>query len=354
MSEETARSQPTPESYYGRAIPQSLAARAVDFTELAVIDLGPLSGTDPGARRETVESLRRACIDVGFFYIRNHGVPATLVEHTFATVREFFALPLEEKNRILKSKTTGFGGYSPMLDLDYGDPARASLAEAFHMNLELPPDDPWRLEDRTFYNANVWPERPAGFREVLIRYHDAMRCLGDTLFEAFALAAGVAPEFFKLRSRKPIALMRVNHYPPQRVADDPRRLGAAPHTDYECFTLLAQEDHVCALEVVNGKGEWISVPPIPGTFVVNIADQMARWTNDLFRSTMHRVINRNDVDRCSIAHFQGVNSDTLIEVLPSCVPAGERPKYPPITAHDYVTGRVAVVFGYALTEAPAA
>ncbi len=340
--------RPTSDSWYGRAIPTTAAAPQA---ALPVIDIAPLLDGDLPARRAVAAEIREACLGTGFFYITGHGVPEAVIAETFAVARTFFALPEGQKARILKSLTPGYGGYSPMLDLDYGDPARASLVESFNMNLDLPLDHPRVTGGEALYCPNSWPDEPADFRGVVGGWHDRMRALGDRLFEAFALALEVEADYFLRRTRTPIALMRINHYPAhQPGVDQGGRIGAAPHTDYECVTILAQEGALQALEVVGPDDQWLPVPPIPGAFVVNVGDQMERWTNGRFRSTMHRVINDNPADRCSIAFFHGADADALIEVLPSCLEPGEIPRHAPITAGDYVAGRVADVYGYGLDE----
>jgi isopenicillin N synthase-like dioxygenase len=139
-------------------------------------------------------------------------------------------------------------------------------------------------------------------------------------------------------------MLRINSYPPQAVKSDGRQIGIGAHTDYECFTILAQQPGITALQVWNGR-EWIKAPPIPGTFVVNIADLMQRWSNDAFRSTRHRAINVSGAARLSIPFFLGVNYDTLVSPLPGCV-SDERPaKYPPVIAGDYVLQRLNETYG---------
>ncbi|HEX3984115.1 MAG TPA: 2OG-Fe(II) oxygenase family protein, partial [Acidisoma sp.] len=176
-------------------------------------------------------------------------------------------------------------------------------------------------------------------------YYRAMHELGRRLFGAFALALDLPEEYFAPLTNKPTAIMRLLSYPSQDGPIDPQQIGIGAHSDYECFTILCQET-VPALQVRNQQGAWIDAPPIRGTFVINIGDQMARWTNDLFASTVHRAMNTSGRSRFSIPCFIGSNYDTLIEALPGTVAADRPAKYPPVLAGDYVQGRLDATYAY--------
>jgi isopenicillin N synthase-like dioxygenase len=176
-----------------------------------------------------------------------------------------------------------------------------------------------------------------------------MMTLGRKLFAAFALALGLAEDYFEPMITAPTRAQRIVYYPSQNGVIDEDQIGIGAHSDYECFTILAQHE-VPALQVLNTAGEWIAAPPIPGTFVVNIGDQMARWSNDLFASTIHRAINTTGRARYSIPFFLGTNYDTLIDALPGCI-TPERPrKYAPVIAGDYVQSRFDATYGYRQAE----
>ncbi|HEY0185617.1 MAG TPA: 2OG-Fe(II) oxygenase family protein, partial [Rhodopila sp.] len=183
---------------------------------------------------------------------------------------------------------------------------------------------------------NLWPELP-GFRDTLLTYYDAMLALGVALHRAMALDLGLAPSFFDDKFGRPLATLRLLHYP---AAPDgaSRPLGAGTHTDYGNLTLLAT-DTVGGLEVRRRDGAWIPVAPAPGTLVCNVGDCLMRWTNDVYMSTPHRV-RQPAAERYSVAYFCDPNPDALVEALPGCVPAGSRPKYPPISAAAYLRSRL--------------
>ena len=184
---------------------------------------------------------------------------------------------------------------------------------------------------------NVWPPYP-GFREALSDYYGEVLTLARQLIRLFAEVLELPADFFTPLVSKPGAMGRLIHYPPQS-ASDPEALGIGAHTDIECFTILCQGT-VPALQILNSAGEWIQAPPIPGTFVVNIGDMLARWTNDKFISTVHRVWNITCEERYSIPFFFGVNYDATIKTLEPCLEEGQTSKYEPVVAGDYVYGRL--------------
>jgi len=113
-----------------------------------------------------------------------------------------------------------------------------------------------------------------------------------------------------------------------------------------CFTILWQEPGIQALQVLNADKQWINAPPIPGTLVINLGDEFARWTNDIFKSTVHRAINRSGVRRYSIPLFFGTDYDVELQPIPSCV-SPERPaKYEVITSGEYVKSKLKATYGH--------
>jgi isopenicillin N synthase-like dioxygenase len=160
----------------------------------------------------------------------------------------------------------------------------------------------------------------------------------------FALALDLPEDFFADKITKPAAIMRLLYYPPQTGIVDDRTIGIGSHTDYECFTILWQQGDINALQVLNTAGKWISAVPIPGSLVVNLGDQFARWTNDVFRSTVHRATNRSGIARYSIPLFFGTDYNVPLEALPSCVSDDFPAKYEVVTAGDYVKARLEATY----------
>ncbi|MEQ9607313.1 MAG: 2-oxoglutarate and iron-dependent oxygenase domain-containing protein [Kiloniellaceae bacterium] len=322
-----------------------LDCRQATLEEIPIIDLAPMFSGDAAAKRTLAAALRQACVGSGFLYIRNHHVPQEAIDATFAAAHGYFDLDDAAKMRNHVSLSRNNRGYAALLEENTDPTARGDLHESFDIALEVPADDPDVVAGKVLYGPNQWPEGQAAFRAALERYHAEMCRLGGHLLHAFALALDLPETYFDALVTKPLATLRVLHYPPQFGEVDDRQIGIGAHSDYECFTILAQ-DEVPALQVLNTAGEWVAANPIPGCFVVNIGDQMARWTNDLFASTVHRAVNRSGRERYSIPFFFGPNYDTVVEALPSCVTAERPARYPAITSGDYINGRFAETFAH--------
>lgn len=313
-----------------------------NFDAVPIIDFSGLFVPDPQARLQAAASLRDVCARVGFFYLVNHGVAESLIEQAFRSSRQFFDAPDSVKLTCDIAQSSHACGYVPLLAED-GD-----LHEAFDCAAEDRDIDGtmWRGDFRQ--DGNQWPEGVTGFRPALTAYSDAMRQLARQLFAALALALDMPEDGFAQSSDHPLSLLRILHYPSQEETLADGMIGAGAHTDHECFTILCP-DNIQALQVRNGAGEWLFVPHIPGAFVINIGDQMARWTNDHFVSTMHRVINVSGFERYSIAFFVGPDDDATITPLPGCVSPDNPARYAPFVAGEYAMDNILSSFGRAPT-----
>jgi len=299
-------------------------ARKVDFSDIPVIDIGAMLGDDDEAKQAAADKVREAAINVGFFYVKNHGIPAEVIEQACATADRFYALPEDIKCRYDVMKTKRHKGYVPVGGLS-ADPTIVDLQEGYECGLELPDDDPDYLAGNALLGPNVWPEEMPEFQRDIYRYFEESTELGKRLYRLFALAVGMPEDYFEPMVTKPCAQLRILYYPDTDPKD--AKIGIGAHTDYESFTLLWQSEQ--GLQVQNRAGEWIEAPPIEGTFVINIGDMMMRWTNDLFVSTPHRVVNSSGRKRYSMALFFAANHDTVVECLPTCQSPDNPPKYPP-------------------------
>ena len=303
--------------------------------QLPVIDLSGLMSDDHIALHRISREIGKACRTIGFFYVVNHGIAA--IPAAFEQSAKFFALPPAQKRALAIEEVGGNRGYSGLLH-EALDPKRgADMKEAFNIGLDLAPDDPELLAGVPFRSLNAWPDLP-DFKRALLGYFDDCVALGQQIHRAFALDLGLHADFFQDKLDRSMATLRLLHYPAISPGA-PDQMSAGEHTDYGNITLLAT-DEVGGLEVKTRGGEWIAAPVMPGAYVVNIGDCLMRWTNDIYVSTPHRVINRSGKERYSIAFFFDANPDALVAAIASCVPAGENPRYEPISAADYLKMRL--------------
>ncbi|KAF7167771.1 hypothetical protein CNMCM6106_003214 [Aspergillus hiratsukae] len=334
----------------------------VDFRSIPIIDLSNLHSSNIHERRELAQEIDQACTQVGFFYIKNHGISEELINKTHEAARQFFSLAEGEKMKIYVGNSKKFRGYSPLYgerssnpDLEeiVLDSPPGALSEAFDIGYELSGDlqkspNDWLPPD-TFglLGENQWPEDSLipGFRATYLRYFAETLELSRALMRIFALALGQKENFFDPMVRFPGVTSRMLHYPPQPVQGK-EIPGLAAHTDYECFTILAQ-GNVPALQVLNNRGEWVLAPPIPGTLMVNIGDILSFWSNKRFKSTIHRVANLSGEERYSIPFFFGVDYDTTISVLENEVSDDNPPCKEPFKAGEHVRWKLSKAYiGY--------
>jgi isopenicillin N synthase-like dioxygenase len=317
-----------------------------DFTAIPLIDVAPLYGADEGAARKVAEQIRRASIDVGFFYIKGHSVSRDLMRATWMAAKYFHALPEAAKRAIQVNKA--HRGYVPFAQTTLGRQYKADLKESFNFAYPFKADDAEVLAGKALIGVNQWPPGEEAWRGVLEDYYREVFETGQRVLEGFALALDMPRDFFRKLYKHPLVRMRLLHYPPQPADAGDDQFGAAPHTDWGCMTLLWQDD-VGGLEVKNRSGQWIKAPTMEGTFVVNIGDMLARWSNDLFVSTPHRVVNASGRERYSIPCFYDPDFDTVVECLPNCSSPENPPKYPKTVAGEYITAKYDDAYAYRKT-----
>lgn len=315
---------------------------------LPLIDIAPLYGTDNAAWRDVATQIDAACRDWGFFYITGHGIPPERIDALLAAAKAFFALPEAEKLKIDITRTAHHRGYGAIATEQLDPTQPSDLKETFDMGFHMAADHPEVLAGKPLRGPNRHPDLP-GWAALMEQHYADMQALAQTLLRAIALALGIERDFFDARFAEPISVFRMIHYPPRHTARSADQPGAGAHTDYGCVTLLYQDD-AGGLQVRNVHGEWIDAPPIPGSFVVNIGDMMARWSNDRYTSTPHRVISPQGVHRYSMPFFAEPHPDTEISCLPNCSSAENPPKYPPVTSAEYLLSRFADTYAYRREE----
>jgi isopenicillin N synthase-like dioxygenase len=314
------------------------------MADVPTIDIAPARDGPSGLAR-VARDVGLAARDIGFFSVAGHGVPQGLVAEMFAAAHSFFALPASAKAELAIEKSPQYLGYARMA-FEKLDPSRPGDAkESFNMGSERAADDPDLLAGKPFVGRNQWPESRA-FRATMLQYFEALLAVGLTVHRAIATDLGLPADYFAHAYERSLSALRVLRYPPHPGTFDGKQFGAGPHTDYGGVTLLAQDD-VAGLEVRRGGGGGGGggggpppPPPQPGTFVCNIGDAMMRWTNDVYVSNAHRVVNRSGRERYSAAFFCEPNPDAVIACLPGCAAPGAPAKYPPIAFSDYLRSKL--------------
>lgn len=295
-----------------------------------------------------VEALGRAYEEFGFCGIVGHGISDEVINDAYAAMREFFALPVEVKQRY-QTHTGGARGYTGFGIETAKDNEHPDLKEFWQVGRELGPGS--ASHESLF--PNVWPAEVEGFQPRLYRMFEALEALGVRLLDALALYLQQAPDYFRDKVDHGNSILRPLHYPPIAEPDTPS-LRSAAHEDINLITLLVGSEEP-GLEILSKSGEWIPVSMLPGTIVANIGDMMQRLTNHVLPSTTHRVVNVPEAytgeSRYSIPFFFHPNPDFEIATLETCISADNPNRYPdPILADDYLTERLIEI---GLLEAPA-
>ncbi|MEZ5756718.1 MAG: 2-oxoglutarate and iron-dependent oxygenase domain-containing protein [Emcibacteraceae bacterium] len=318
---------------------------------LARVDIGAfIDGTD-AERGKIADQVDDICREIGFLIIENHGIDQKVIDNAWKAAEQFFALSNEQK---LMSKSAEAGsprGYVPVegenLAKTIGDELPPDRKETFSSGPLSPPVGHHGHEDGFdfFYGDNIWPAEPALFQKYWIRYYLGMDRLGGRIMEMLAVALKLDPDFFIPYHTHHISALRTQNYPSLSSKILPGQLRAGTHSDYGSVTILRPDPLVDGLEVKSPHGGWIKAPVVSDGFIINIGDLLARWTNDRWVSTLHRVVEPEHKDgetpkrRQSIAYFMNPNYDGIIETIPTCLKKGEKSKYAPVSAGDYLMAK---------------
>jgi isopenicillin N synthase-like dioxygenase len=302
---------------------------------LPIIDLSGLSSPALRERKAVAVALRAACLKNGFFYAAQAGIGIEETDAVLAAAAAFFALPDAVKLTVSKDNSPCGRGYERMGAQKLEAGAQFDRKEGFVLGTDLPGDDARVIAGWPQHGSNQWPADMPDWRATLELYHVKLVALAGRIMGGLALSLDVAEDYFAYGLRDSIATLRLLHYPPQpdNAGEDAR--GAGAHTDWGAITVLLQ-DGVGGLQVHDGGDSWIDAPPIPGTFIINLGDLVPRWTNGLYRSTMHRVINRSGRERYSAAFFFDGRGDYVSDVVPTCIAPGETPKFAPLSVNAHL------------------
>ena len=314
------------------------------------IDLGGNLDPDNARARASAGELFHALSTLGFAYIGGHTVPSAVRASAFSASRDFHTSALALKQSLaINAFHRGYMGLatSTIVTSSVAKVTRPNLSESLMLMHELPPDDPDLLAGKPLQGPNQWPDWLPGFRPPVEAFIGQVDRLARYIIQLIAISLDLPARSLDHHFDKPTTFLRMLHYPPQ-VVNDAEQFGSAPHTDYGIITVLAQ-DNSGGLQVrPRGHTGWIDAPPIENTFVLNVGDMLAHWTNNQFVSTPHRVINRSGGDRYSLPYFLDTGMDAQITCLPTCATAERPAQYPPVRFGDYLMERLNKNYDYRL------
>ena len=301
-----------------------MATNAVPIIDLAAFEHG-----DSNTRTEIARLTDEACRLTGFLAISQHDVDQNTIDSMWNTMQDFFNLPSSVKQQFRVPRPGYPYGYmgneEETLAASRGNATPPDLKETFNGGpIRIPGhiSDPEALS--FCYATTPWPSKPALFTQAWTNYYDAMENLASRIMQLLAEALSLDTHFFDEYISSPISALRALNYPPQQHSPQPGQLRAGAHSDYGSLTILLPQQDSRGLEIQSLDGSWQEVIPVPGTFIINLGDLMERWTNNRWRSTMHRVVNPELVHdplsrRQSIAYFHQPNWDARICTIPTCV-----------------------------------
>jgi isopenicillin N synthase-like dioxygenase len=316
---------------------------------IPVLDLAPLREGRPGALEALGRELRHAFTEVGFYFVRNHGIGQDLLDATFAAAERFHAQPLEAKLALRINEHNI--GYMPLRGATtrvnaVGEVALPNANEAVFFKRDLPPDHPDVLAGLRFRGVNQWPADLPGFRDQVLAACDAFEGLALSLLPVYARALDLKADVFAPFFSDPMYTLRMSHYPQQEPTAPENEFGIAPHLDTSFMTILAQ-NRIPGLSLRLTSGEWVDAPAPEGALLINGGMMLRRWTDNRFLATPHRVINRSGRERYAIPFFFDANYTAVMAPITA---DGSPARMPPITYPEFMTGYQRANFHHASEE----
>ncbi len=318
--------------------------------DIPMIDLSAFRDGSPADRARVAADLDRAAATIGFMQVTGHGIAEEVRAGLIAAMDSFFDLPMGQKKALRPAAPEFNRGYTPpraeRLSLSLGVDSPADLFEAFNVGRSAD-DFPGRNLDELQYAPNLWPLRPASFEPGVMAWFEEAARVAREITSVMAVALGLAPDFFAGYQDHALEVLRMNNYraPEGETTLEEGQIGMGAHTDYGIVTVLWADPDIRGLQILDEEGAWHDVIPSPGALLVNLGDLLARWTNDRWISTLHRVLPPTDengtlVRRRSAAFFHDGNADAVISVLPGCAVEEEPARYESVTVADHLAAKL--------------
>jgi isopenicillin N synthase-like dioxygenase len=310
-------------------------------------DIIPVIQLDNAAVSEMAKLLRATCIKTGFFYLEGHGIRQELLDQVMEQSKKIFGLSKRAKESLKDPVMSR--GYTSMGEetLDPKNQRKGDSKEGFYIATDIPKDDP-RYNPAKLAGPNCWPsenitngefsqEDCAKFRSVMDDYLECVSALGFRVTQLLALALELDLHFFDPYFQEPMPFLRLLHYANEASKPEEGVFACGAHSDYGMITILLTDSNP-GLQVYH-QSTWIDVPPRPSAFVVNLGDMLERWSNGLFKSTLHRVITTGESERYSVPFFYEPNFDTEVSCLPTCCSDDNPALYPAMTSGQHLLNK---------------
>lgn len=305
------------------------------------VDLRDFVHGDIETKARFVAALGDAYENIGFVAVKNHLIQDETVQKLYKEVQSFFDLPIDVKLKYEIAGLAGQRGYTSFGKEHAKDSNAGDLKEFWHFGQQVTDGDPIQSE----YPENVFTDELPGFNEIGIKAYQELEKTGQYMLRAIAIHLGLDEHYFDDKIHNGNSILRPIHYPP--ITSEPKSaVRAGQHEDINLITLLIGASAE-GLQVLNKQNEWVDVTALPDHIVVNVGDMLQRLTNGKLKSTTHRVINppreKWSTPRYSIPFFLHPRSEMRLDCLPSCVAAGEKPQWEPISAGEYLDQRLAEI-----------
>jgi len=305
---------------------------------IPLVDLSEYRQGSDADKKAFIEKLGNAFNDIGFVGVINHDIPDALVSKFFNTAYEFFALPEDVKRKYEIAGLAGQRGYTSFGREKAKQSQVADLKEFFQIGQEVAGTDAIKAE----YPNNVHVAEKPEFTETGIRLYQAFEKAGGDLLRAIAEFLDLGRGYFDEKIHNGNSILRAIHYPP--ITHEPASaIRAEEHEDINLITLLVGAS-AGGLQLLNKQGEWLDIQPEANEIVVNVGDMLQRLTNNVMKSTTHRVVNPPrelwHTPRLSIPFFLHPRSNMDLSCLEQCVTDDNPLQYEPITAGGYLDERL--------------
>jgi len=316
--------------------------------DIPAIDLGAFVNGSKEQKGLIAADVDEICQTTGFLVVDNHGVPAEITDRAWSAARAFFDLPLEQKLALHSDEPNCPRGYFPFaeesLARTLGVESPPDRKEAFSSGPPAPPSGHSRAKNFDFfYGENRWPGELPEFRDAWLDYYRAMEGLGARIMQLLACALKLDEDYFAPFHGHHLGALRALNYPASSSPENTAEHRAGAHSDYGTVTILKPDPLVGGLEVQLPSAKWVMAPPVADSFIVNLGDLMARWTNNRWISTVHRVTGGTADSavprRQAIAYFMNPNYDAEIAAIPTCLDVDETANFAPILAGDYLVNK---------------